>query len=88
MILPLGEMVGGHVTAIDHQYYVPIDFQSAPDTYEVFSAIVPDPIDLTTETISIGRLLPDQDNQFGILGNVPDPAQLGVETGLVVYELI
>ena len=38
-ILPLGTMVGGHVTPIDHQYYVPVDFQSAPDTYEVFSAI-------------------------------------------------
>jgi hypothetical protein len=51
-------------------------------------AIVPDMIDPTTYTISIGSLLPNENNQFGILGNAPDPAQVSVETGLVVYELV
>jgi len=51
-------------------------------------AIVPDAIDPTTYTISIGSLLPNENNQFGILGNAPDPAQVSVETGLVVYELV
>jgi hypothetical protein len=51
-------------------------------------AIVPDAIDPTTYTISIGSLLPNESNQFGILGNAPDPAQVTVETGLVEYELV
>jgi hypothetical protein len=58
-----------------------------PYAYTHFS-IVPDAIDPTTYTISIGSLLPNQSNQFGILGNAPDPAQVSVETGLVVYELV
>ena len=60
----------------------PLDYSSG------HLAIVPDAIDPTTYTISIGSLLPDQNNQFGILGNAPDPAQVSVETGLVVYELV
>ena len=51
-------------------------------------AIVPDAIDPTTYTISIGSLLPNENNQFGILGNAPDPAEVSVQTGLVVYELV
>jgi len=51
-------------------------------------AIVPDAIDPTTYTISIGSLLPNESNQFGILGNAPNPAQVTVETGLVEYELV
>lgn len=51
-------------------------------------AIVPDAIDPTIYTISIGSLLPNENNQFGILGNAPDPAQVSVETGLVGYELV
>ena len=37
MILPYGLMVDGHVTPIDHQYFSPTDFESAPDTYEVYA---------------------------------------------------
>src|SRR3990170_2407964 len=37
MILPMGLMIGGHVTPIDHMYFSPINFQSAPDTYDVYS---------------------------------------------------
>lgn len=51
-------------------------------------AIVPDAIDPSTYTISIGSLLPNETNQFGILGNAPDPAQVSVETGLITYELV
>lgn len=37
MILPYGLVVGGHVTPIDHQYFSPTNFQSAPDTYDVYA---------------------------------------------------
>src|SRR6266511_2905694 len=35
LIQPMGLMVGGHVTPIDHQYYLPTNFRSPPDTYPV-----------------------------------------------------
>jgi hypothetical protein len=35
MVIPYGLMVDGHVTPIDHQYFSPADFNSAPDSYEV-----------------------------------------------------
>lgn len=35
-IIPLGLMVGGHVTPIDHIYFGPIDWQSALGAYEVY----------------------------------------------------
>ena len=34
-ILPLGAMIGAHVTPIDHMYFSPIVFHSPRDTYEV-----------------------------------------------------
>ncbi len=37
MILPYGLVVGAHVTPIDHQYFSPTDFNSAPDTYNVYA---------------------------------------------------
>lgn len=37
MIIPYGLMVDGHVTPIDHQYFSPADFESAPDTYPVYA---------------------------------------------------
>lgn len=37
MIQPYGLMIGGHVTPIDHQYFSPADFNSAPDTYDVYA---------------------------------------------------
>ncbi len=37
LITPMGAMVGGHVTPIDHMYFQPIVFQSPPDTYEVYA---------------------------------------------------
>ncbi len=36
-ILPYGLMVGGHVTPIDHQYFSPTVFDSAPGTYPVYA---------------------------------------------------
>lgn len=36
-IIPYGLMVDGHVTPIDHQYFSPTDFHSAPDTYPVYA---------------------------------------------------
>ena len=37
VVIPMGEMVGGHVTPIDHIYLQPTVFQSAPDTYNVYA---------------------------------------------------
>ncbi len=37
LIVPMGAMIGGHVTPIDHQYYQPADFKSLPDTYDVMA---------------------------------------------------
>lgn len=37
IVIPMGMMVGGHVTPIDHMYFQPINFQSAPDTYNVYA---------------------------------------------------
>jgi hypothetical protein len=51
-------------------------------------AFAPDALDPSVFTVSIGSLLPDESNQFGVLGNAPDPAQVSVQTGLVVYELV
>ena len=51
-------------------------------------AIVPDGIDPNTFTVSLGLLLPNEQSQFGVLGNGPDPAQVTVATGLVKYELV
>lgn len=36
-ILPYGLMVGGHVTPVDHQYFSPTVFDSAPGTYPVYA---------------------------------------------------
>jgi hypothetical protein len=36
-ILPMGLVVDAHVTPIDHQYYSPLLFNSAPDRYEVMA---------------------------------------------------
>lgn len=35
-VTPLGLLASGHVTPIDHIYFNPLDFNSAPATYEVF----------------------------------------------------
>ena len=37
IIIPMGLMVGGHVTPIDHMYFQPTVFHSAPDTYNVYA---------------------------------------------------
>jgi hypothetical protein len=37
LLIPYGEVVGGHVTPIDHQYFSPTNFQSAKDTYPVYA---------------------------------------------------
>lgn len=71
-----------------YQGYIP-DREPRPTDYsKTHLAIVPDGIDPNVFTISIGSLLPNEQNQFGILGNAPDPARVSVETGLVVYELV
>lgn len=36
-IIPLGAMVGGHVTPIDHQYYTPKDLAAGPYAYDVYA---------------------------------------------------
>ncbi|MDO8481185.1 MAG: hypothetical protein Q7S65_05235 [Nanoarchaeota archaeon] len=37
IVLPMGAMIGGHVTPIDHMYFQPAIFNSAPDTYPVYA---------------------------------------------------
>ena len=65
------------------------DRQPRPANYSsTHLAIVPDGLDPSVYTISIGSLLPNEQNQFGILGNVPDPAQVSVGTGPVAFELV
>ena len=61
----MGLMVGGHVTPIDHQYYLPTNFRSAPDTYPVYS-----PIDGFIDWVGI--------EQEAV--NPPDKISLGIET--------
>ncbi|MBI4017399.1 MAG: hypothetical protein HY366_00450 [Candidatus Aenigmarchaeota archaeon] len=38
LIIPMGAMVGSHVTPIDHMYFSPAVFHSAPDTYNVYAS--------------------------------------------------
>lgn len=37
MIIPMGDMIGSHVTPIDHMYFSPAVFHSPPDTYNVYA---------------------------------------------------
>ncbi len=37
IIIPMGAVIGGHVTPIDHMYFQPTVFQSQPDTYNVYA---------------------------------------------------
>lgn len=36
-VLPYGLVVGGHVTPVDHQYYIGLNFRAPRDTYEVIA---------------------------------------------------
>ncbi len=47
----------------------------------------PDHIDPSGFVISIGNWPDQNQNQFAALGNAPDPATVGVETGFVKYDL-
>ncbi|MBX4196896.1 hypothetical protein KW805_04885 [Candidatus Pacearchaeota archaeon] len=37
IIIPMGAVIGGHVTPIDHMYFQPVVFNSRPDTYDVYA---------------------------------------------------
>lgn len=37
VVIPMGLVVGDHVTPIDHMYFQPTIFHSAPDTYNVYA---------------------------------------------------
>lgn len=37
IVIPMGSMVGSHVTPIDHMYFQPAIFNSQPDTYNVYA---------------------------------------------------
>lgn len=37
ILIPYGEVIGGHVTPIDHQYFSPTVFNSPKDTYPVYA---------------------------------------------------
>ncbi len=49
-ILPYGIMVGGHVTPVDHQYFPPTVFDSAPGTYNVYAMADSNLVGITTRT--------------------------------------
>ncbi len=50
-------------------------------------AIIPDYHDPTFMGISIGTYIPEQEAQFAISRDAPDPRNIGVESGLVKYDL-
>lgn len=50
-------------------------------------AIVPDYIDPTMMLISVGTFSPDKEGQFAISRDAPDPKTIGVDSGLVKYDL-
>ncbi|MBI2661514.1 hypothetical protein HYX09_04605, partial [Candidatus Woesearchaeota archaeon] len=37
IVMPMGLMIGAHVTPIDHMYFSPREFHSKPDTYDVYA---------------------------------------------------
>lgn len=49
-ILPYGLMVGGHVTPVDHQYFSPAVFDSAPGAYPVYAMADSVPHQIATRT--------------------------------------
>ncbi len=53
-IIPLGLMVGSHVTPIDHIYFSPKNFQSARDTYEVLAIADGTIVDIQHRTQFVG----------------------------------
>lgn len=55
IIVPYGLMVGGHVTPIDHQYFSPKDYKSAPHAYEVRAMADSQLVDITTRSRPFGR---------------------------------
>ncbi|MDO8553693.1 MAG: hypothetical protein Q7S22_02710 [Candidatus Micrarchaeota archaeon] len=54
LVVPMGLMVGGHVTPIDHMYLQPVIFHSQPDTYNVYADA-----DGVIEGIGVESLNPD-----------------------------
>ncbi len=57
IIIPMGVMVGGHVTPIDHMYFQPIIFNSPPDSYDVYA-------DADGVISSIGREANSPENKY------------------------
>lgn len=64
-----------------------------PDYWKTHLAIAPDALDPQHIIFSIGKFKeptnPNEFNrlQFGIKGNTPNPAEIGVENGMIKYEL-
>jgi hypothetical protein len=50
-------------------------------------AVAYNSVDPNHVTVSLGHF-EGEPRQFGVLGNAPDPAEVGIEDGLVVYELV
>jgi hypothetical protein len=53
-ILPLGTVVGGHVTPIDHLYFSPIEFNSPRDAYPVYAMANADIIEISVRRQVVG----------------------------------
>ena len=55
VMVPMGLMVGGHVTPIDHIYFAPVDPNSDPFQYEVFAPADGFVVSVQTRTQSVER---------------------------------
>jgi hypothetical protein len=78
-----GKLVGGWFTE-GSNYYTGADQRRY---WAGHLAIVPDYIDPTLTLISIGTYGTNEEGQFALSRQATDPAAIGVETGLVQYDL-
>jgi hypothetical protein len=53
-LIPYGDVIGGHVTPIDHQYFTPAKYTSARDSYPVYAMADANVVDIQPRTNSRG----------------------------------
>ncbi|HXY18149.1 MAG TPA: hypothetical protein VEH48_01870 [Candidatus Nitrosopolaris sp.] len=49
-LVPYGDVIGGHVTPIDHQYFTPASYNSARDSYPVYAMADANIVDIQPRT--------------------------------------
>lgn len=81
----IGKLQGYRIDPVFVTYEV-ANFQTQ-DYYKTHLSIAYDMYDPTSIVFSIGDYN-GQPMQFGVKGNLPDPKDVGVATGLVKYELV